>query len=283
MKTAEALPDFPERWRIRRAHLEVETFSSRIWAVVLESGGTAVVKELKPFDDMADELRGVHYLAWRAGVGAVRLLHVDGSRMLLEDAGDRLLGQELVEQGDVHATEIIAEVLARILSPSDADRPAELQPLRERFAGLFAQARSETCSASADLYIEAARTADRLLAEPWELRPLHGDLHHDNIMHGPRGWLVIDPKGVYGDPAFEAANVFYNPLDRDDLCLDPARIARLADVLSRAIGQPPLRLLDYAVAYGCLSAAWHAGDANRADEERELAVAEVIREVRRQF
>lgn len=57
----------------------------------------------------------------------------------------------------------------------------------------------------------------------------HGDLHHDNIMHGSRGSLAIDPKGVYGDPAFDAANVFYNPLDRDDLCLDAARIAAIAE------------------------------------------------------
>jgi streptomycin 6-kinase len=130
------------------------------------------------------------------------------------------------------------------------------------------------------LYIEGAATAERLLADPRDLRPLHGDLHHDNIMYGPRGWLAIDPKGVYGDPAFDAANVFYNPLDRDDLCLDPARIASMAEVFARVLRQSPRRLLDYAIAYGCLSAAWHAGDANRQDENRELAVATAIREVR---
>ena len=31
-----------------------------------------------PFDDVADELRGEHYLAWRRGEGAVRLLGRDG-------------------------------------------------------------------------------------------------------------------------------------------------------------------------------------------------------------
>jgi streptomycin 6-kinase len=104
---------------------------------------------------------------------------------------------------------------------------------------------------------------------------LHGDVHHDNVLHGPCDWLVIDPKGVLGDPAFEAANVFYN-----DLCLAPERIARVADVLSRAIGQDPRRLLDYSVAYGCLSAAWHAGDHNDRDEQRELSVAAAISRIR---
>ena len=63
---------------------------------------------------------------------------------------------------------------------------------------------------------------------------LHGDLHHENIMHGPRGWLAIDPKGVLGDPGFDAANMFYNPLDRDDLLVIVAlgaRFDRRHDVL----------------------------------------------------
>lgn len=274
-------PDLPARWNIQSATLQVETFSSRIWRVLLKEGTLAIVKELKPFDDMADELRGAHYLSWRAGEGAVRLLDIDGARMLLEHGGETLLTQVLTDRGDGHATEVIAEVLEKILSPSPVPPPVELQPLKERFASLFAQATSGRICEGADLYRQAAELASGLLAHPWELRPLHADLHHDNIVLGSRGWLVIDPKGVLGDPAFEAANVFYNPLDRDDLCLDPERIARLAEVLSRAIGQSPRRLLDFAVAYGCLSAAWHAGDANDRDERRELAVAAAVLDVRR--
>ncbi|WP_275429655.1 aminoglycoside phosphotransferase family protein, partial [Serratia marcescens] len=85
---------------------------------------------------------------------------------------------------------------------------------------------------------------------------LHGDLHHDNIMQAPRGWLVIDPIGIVGDPGYDAANMFYNPLDRDDLCRDPERIAAMAETFSRVLGQSPRRLLDHALAYGCLSASW---------------------------
>jgi streptomycin 6-kinase len=271
---------FPDRWRIHSAQLRVETFSSRIWNVQLDDGTAAVVKDLKPFDDVADELRGAHYLSWRGGIGAVRLLDLDGHRMLLEHAGERSLSQDLVEHGDSHATEVVAELLRELFSASEVSPPADLQPLRERFASLFGKAEADRNSGVNSLYIEGAATAERLLADPRDLRPLHGDLHHDNIMYGPRGWLAIDPKGVYGDPAFDAANVFYNPLDRDDLCLDPARIASMAEVFARVLRQSPRWLLDYAIAYGCLSAAWHAGDANRQDENRELAVATAIREVR---
>ncbi|OUP29364.1 streptomycin resistance protein, partial [Escherichia coli] len=34
----------------------------------------AIVKGLKPIEDIADELRGADYLVWRNGRGAVRLL-----------------------------------------------------------------------------------------------------------------------------------------------------------------------------------------------------------------
>ncbi|MGL4290180.1 MAG: aminoglycoside phosphotransferase family protein [Phreatobacter sp.] len=275
-----AHPVFPEHWDIAAAELLTETVSSRIWTVRLGDGRPAVVKDLKPIKDLQDGLDGAHYLSWRDGVGAIRLLGLDGHRLLLEHAGDRALSQEIAAQGDDVATGIAAEVMARLLSPPADPWPTGLPPLRQRFAGLFAKAKADNNAGVKSLYGEAARLADGLLASPHDVRPLHGDLHHDNIMRGPRGWLVIDPIGVVGDPGFDAANMFYNPLDRDDLCRDPQRIAAMAEAFSRVLGQSPRRLLDHAVAYGCLSAAWHAEDANRPDEERELAVALAIRAVR---
>ena len=71
-------PAFPARWKISAPELIAETFSSCIWKGFREDGSPAIVKALKPFDDVADELRGEHYLDWRRGEGAVRLLGRDG-------------------------------------------------------------------------------------------------------------------------------------------------------------------------------------------------------------
>ncbi|TKT81445.1 aminoglycoside phosphotransferase family protein [Aquamicrobium sp. LC103] len=273
-------PVFPRRWNVSAPTLIAETFGSRIWKVRLADGSPAVVKDLKPFDDVEDELRGAHLLAWRRGEGLVRLLDLDGHRMLLEYAGETMLSHVLDKEGDAAATEIAAEVMARLFSPSEHPVPPDLQPLRERFASLFKAANADRDLGNRTIYVEAAEIAERLLDDPHELHPLHGDLHHENIMHGARGWLAIDPKGVYGDPGFDAANMFYNPLERDDLCLDPERIAHMAEVFSRTLGQHPRRLLDFAIAYGCLSAAWHREDANGHDEGRELGIAAAIRAVR---
>jgi len=83
--------------------------------------------------------------------------------------------------------------MAKLLSPSPIAPPPDLQPLRERFASLFKAAKADRDAGAGSLYVEAAATAERVLAEPHDVRPLHGDLHHDNILFGPRGWLAIDP------------------------------------------------------------------------------------------
>ena len=41
---------------------------------------------------------------------------------------------------------------------------------------------------------------------------LHGDLHHDNILQNGDDWVVIDPKGVIGEPAYEVAAFIRNPM-----------------------------------------------------------------------
>ena len=70
---------WPADWRVLHASFVTETAGSTIWRVRLVGApGTAVAKVLKPAADAADELRGAHYLRWRAGEGAVRLLDTAG-------------------------------------------------------------------------------------------------------------------------------------------------------------------------------------------------------------
>lgn len=53
---------------------------------------------------------------------------------------------------------------------------------------------------------------DNLLGSTDKEVLLHGDLHHDNILKHGDEWLVIDPKGFIGDPAFEPAAYLCNPI-----------------------------------------------------------------------
>ncbi|WP_287007562.1 aminoglycoside phosphotransferase family protein [Legionella sp.] len=53
---------------------------------------------------------------------------------------------------------------------------------------------------------------DYLLKTSSELRLLHADLHHDNILKNGKNWLVIDPKGVLGELCYEVAAFIRNPI-----------------------------------------------------------------------
>ena len=233
-----------------------------------------MVKDLWPIG-VEDELRGADLLDWRDGAGYVKLLARDGTTLLLEDAGEYSLLQHLDEHGDASATSVAAETLTAMHAAPAQPPPATLQPLRSWFASLFAMASTGTNA----MVAEAAAVADALLDDQRDVRPLHGDLHHENLWLAERGWLAIDPKGLVGDPAYDVANMFYNPLDRDDLRTNPARIGSMARVFARTLDRDTATVLRWAFVHACLSASWHLEDGNAAKADGSLGVAAAVRAV----
>jgi streptomycin 6-kinase len=261
-------PGLPEAWAIIEAAPLAEGIGGQVWRARRLSGEPVVIKHVSA-QAAADAVHATAYLDWREGLGAVRLLAVDGDWQMLEDAGERTLTHVLDQDGDAAATHIAAEVLRVLHAPSD--RCAEgLQTMADRFAALTAAAVRE-----GGLFAEAGACLKTLAGGP--VQPLHGDLHHDNILFGGRGWLVIDPHGLIGDPAYDAANLLYNPLERQDLRTDPARARRLAEVLAPAVQRPVAAVLGFGFCHACLSAAWHLEDGDIAEAERSLATARAIR------
>lgn len=63
-----------------------------------------------------------------------------------------------------------------------------------------------------EILAKAKHLRDDLLKSTTKEVLLHGDLHHDNILKNGDNWLVIDPKGFIGDPAFEPAAYLCNPI-----------------------------------------------------------------------
>lgn len=278
MKQPEAtMPDFPAHWQIASASLLADTNSSHIWKATITGAENTpvIVKILKPAGH--EELRGAYYLRERDGHGAVRLLEfsLEPAMMLLEYAGDYDLKAHLDAGHAAESIRIAGDVIRALHSPSGQVLPSELQPLRKHFKSLFALAENTT-----DIYGQAAQLAAYLLDQPHHTIALHGDIHHENIIRSPRGWIAIDPHGLCGDAAFDCANLFYNPLDRDDLCLDMRRAADMAQHFSAIIGKTAAYILDYAFCYGCLSAAWHREDGNVNEEARELKIAAALRQLR---
>ena len=88
---------------------------------------------------------------------------------------------------------------------------------------------------------------------------LHGDIHHGNILDfGERGWLAIDPKGLFGERGYDYANLFCNP--ELSTCTRRERFLRQLAVVTQAANLDRQRLLMWIMAYAGLSAAWFLED-----------------------
>jgi streptomycin 6-kinase len=256
-----------ERWRILDSALIADTPSSQVYRAELHDGSSAIVKILKP--EGMNELPGMAFLDWRGGKGAIRLIDRFENACLLEDAGLTILRDHCREFGDEAATDIILSVLADLHAPSSSPPPAELVPLRRHFQSLFQADERKTDPEHADLLRWGTALAEELLIEQADIRPLHGDLHHDNIVTGgPRGWLAIDPQGLIGDPAYDVANVFGNPLGGVKDILDLKRIARLAKSFSEVLGCSELKILRFAGAHAAVSVCWSL-EAEQSEDTRE--------------
>ena len=258
-----------------------DTKSSFVYRVERYDAPVAIVKILKPGG--MNELPGMAFLEWRKGSGAVRLIDRHLHACLIEDAGDQLLRDYHRQVGDEKATDIVLDVLGKLHSTSPDAPPAELVPLRQHFSSLFDKAQHQADPALAEILRWAAALADDLLDRQTDIRPLHGDLHHDNIIGGPRGWLAIDPQGLIGDPAYDVANVFGNPLGGASDILNPSRIKTLARRFSAQIGCSETKILRYAAAHAGLSICWSLDDGGSADAQENiaerLAFADIVRRI----
>lgn len=269
-----------ERWAIATAVAIADTRSSLVYRVERDDAPAAIVKILKP--DGMNELPGMAFLEWREGNGAIRLLDRDQNACLIEDAGGLLLRDFQRQFGDYKATDVILDVLHKLHAGSASPPAVELIPLRKHFTSLFAKAGRQIDPAFAEILRWTATLAEDILGNQTDVKPLHGDLHHDNIIGGgARGWLAIDPQGLIGDPAYDVANVFGNPLGAPGDILDLSRIATLTARFSEAISCSETKILHYAAAHAGLSICWSMENKQSAEADENiaerLAFAKIVR------
>lgn len=214
-----------------------------------------------------EEREGAALMHWWAGDGAARVLAWNGPALLLERAtGERSLAAMTEAGEDDAAVRILCAAAARLHAPRAAEPPAMLAPLPIWFRQL-----EPTARAHGGVLAHSALAARKLLAAPREPCVLHGDIHHDNVLDfGPRGWLAIDPKGLFGERGYDFANTFLNPWPA---AAAPGRLQRRLQVISEAGRIERARLLQWVLAYAGLSAAWTIGDGG--DPWRALRIAEI--------
>ena len=204
-----------------------------------------------------DEADGAVALRYFDGHGAVRLLAHDDRAHLLEYAGDEELAQMVVRGDDLAAAVVIAGVLNKLHRPRPTVPTPNLRTLPQRFHSLFSKAAQDEAAGEESIYVRSARVAQRLLAHPQHECVLHGDIQHHNIrLHPVRGWLAYDPKGLYGERLYDAANTLCNPATARDRVMSEDRLLQVSQALATEMGVHVGRLRAFVFAYACLSASW---------------------------
>jgi streptomycin 6-kinase len=251
-----------EKWNLDVVGDPVETPASTLIRV-LRGKDQAILKIAR----LSEEERGGEVMEWYRGIGAAAVLKREGPAILLELlVGERSLATMARQGEDDEATRILCETATVLHRSRDEDPPRNLVSLETWFAPL-----SVAANTYMGIFRQCHKTAGMLLADPRGQVVLHGDLHHGNVLDGgSRGWLAIDPKGLYGERGFEFANLFRNP--DEATALAPGRMRQRCEIVVKETALDCVRTLQWVLAYAGLSAAWSIQDGE--DPRLSLAVAE---------
>jgi streptomycin 6-kinase len=197
----------------------------------------------------------VGHLKAFSGFGAVNVLAEDDGMLLLKHAVSGVSLKSYFPEQDSDAIHITCDYLKRL-------HQASIPHVHS-----FPQIKDWLMLLDEDLnipsqYLNKARQLrdDLLMTSPKSVL-LHGDLHHDNILQNGNRWIVIDPKGVIGEPAYEVAAFIRNPIPELLLLNNTAniishRIARFAKHLELQ----EQRILDWYFVQAVLAWSWAVED-----------------------
>ncbi len=266
---------YAARWQLNVGSAFPNLSYNYVASATRADGTAAVLKLGVPRAELTTEIAALELYN---GNGACRLLAADaaGGALLLERLEP---GTDLAQLTDeAEAMQIAAQVMQQIWHappnshsfPHVADWLAGLDALRPFFGGgtgPFPEALvAQTEALSAELLVTSGPAV-----------VLHGDLHHFNILHSARGWLAIDPKGVIGEPAYEAGALLRNPIPQIFTLRDrPAVIARRVGLLADALGIDAGRIRHWAAVQALLAAWWTVEDGDAAGVLPWIALAEEL-------
>jgi streptomycin 6-kinase len=234
-----------DRWNLTVSGEQIVTHSSVL--VPAMQGERPVMLKLT---QEPDEQIGGAVLAWWNGNGAVAVLQREHGALLMErPTGTESLYQLALQGSDDAAIDILCQTTA-ILHSHRGPNPPAVPPLDHWFRDLL-----ESTDRRPEV-IEGRRLLELLLATERDQVILHGDIHHRNVLATNDGrWLAIDPKGIYGERAYDYLNIFRNP--NASIATDPARFETRLAQITRTAELDRQRLLQWIAAFAALSLAWN--------------------------
>jgi streptomycin 6-kinase len=275
-----------DEWELAEDGAARHGFVSLVVPVRARDGAAAVLKVSFDGDDESEH-EALALQTWH-GNGTVRLLRADPRRraLLLE----RLHAEDLSDQWDLHACEVVGELYGRLHVPA----PPQLRTVTsyvERWTAAL-QGLPRNAPVPRRLVEQATHLGAALCSDPASTgRLVHGDLHYANVLAADREpWLVIDPKPMSGDPHYEPAPMLWNRTE--ELADGPGGLRdglrRRFHTLVDTAGLDEARARDWVVVRMVLNAHWSVEDAERGGrdltgEERDwitlcIAIAKAVQD-----
>lgn len=257
-------------------HLVVEdVFETETSAIAsVTRGGQPLL--LKVVKQQGDEWNSGRVLGAFAGNGIARVFEHTGGAVLIERLrpGNSLVSLVLTGR-DEEATSILATVMQKMSAPEIPKSCVTTEDWAKGFDRYLASGDNQI---SSQLVESAKRVYTDLCASQRQVRLLHGDLHHYNVLYdSDRGWLAIDPKGVVGELEYEVGAVLRNPFERPDLFASASTVERRLKQFSSMLSLDLERALAWGFAQAVLSAVWEFEDSFRVDSTNPaLRLAHVI-------
>ncbi len=266
----EDLAGYLDRWQLTRdGAAEISTRTAHIYYV--RRGREPAV--LKILTGASDEASAPRWLRHFAGRGAVRVLREDRGAVLLQRAVPGTSLSELVAEGrDEEATHVLADTMLKLHHGRKA--PAGWPTVTDWADGFTRQRARPVHRRLPRRLLEKGEGIFReLAASQGKLFLLHGDFHHGNLLRDEAdGWLVVDPKGVVGESAYETAASIRNPAEFYPFQLDSVFMTRRIAIFAERLAVERERILGWFVGQTVLSACWQIEDG-----ESEDAVARTVR------
>jgi streptomycin 6-kinase len=262
------IADLCKKWSIDIDHVVPDTYVTLVVLGHSDELGPVVVKSSALADEFLTEVTALN-LAAGENVARVYDLDVERSAMVIERIvpGTQLRDAAL---SDAVATRLAAETVATFWRP--VPDPVNLHPLRRWMRALFDWSpRPDLIDPG--LIRQAQDVAAALLARSTRSCLLHGDFQHHNLLQRSTGeWVIIDPKGLYGERGFEFAAWMYNPegvtARNDDLELATRRAAICSDVW----GIDQQDLIEWAFVGAVLSMCWWNSESGPEDLATHFAL-----------
>lgn len=237
-------------------HTKRETPSS---CIVFGTRGVKGVV-LKVIREMGDEWRSGDVLHAFGGHGAVRVYERTEGALLQERLQPATALAHIALSGrDEHATDIIADVIRRMSHSSEV--PAACDTVLDWGTGFQRYRESGDRQIASELVNQGERVYADLAMSQRQVRLLHGDLHHYNVLlDSERGWVAIDPKGVVGELEYEVGAALRNPFENPELFASTLTIEKRIARFEAELQLNSERALAWSFAQAVLSAIWTAED-----------------------